>query len=60
MTFILDDTIIQVLHNDMISHNPYLVRITTYNQCAEFRINSDDLLELSKYLYQIVKRNEDA
>lgn len=50
-TIILDDDIIEIFHNPMLSTNPYLIRFFSYNsRVHEIRASHNDIQELSAAL----------
>lgn len=54
-TIVLEDDIIEILHNHSLSKNPYLIRFTNYhNMTYEIRANENDIRELSEILNKIV------
>jgi hypothetical protein len=50
-TIILDDNIIEILYNENLSKNPYLIRFFNYdNQTYEMRASEQELKQLSEIL----------
>jgi hypothetical protein len=50
-SLILDDIVIDILYNENLKHNPYLVRFTDFNyNLFEFRANDEDLSDLQKFI----------
>lgn len=54
-TIVLEDDIIEIFYNSRLSHNPYLIRFTNYDDMTyEIRASENDIRELSIVLNQIV------
>lgn len=50
-TIIFEDNVIEILHNTLLSKNPFLVRIYDYhNQPFEIRMNAEELKEMSEFI----------
>lgn len=45
---ICDDMLIELHHNPLVSKQPYLLKIFSYNNCDDYRLSSNDLLRLSE------------
>lgn len=54
-TIVLNDDIIEILHNENLKRNPYLIRLTNYNnERYEVRASKEDLEELSVIIDDII------
>ena len=52
---ILDDDVIEILHNENLTKNPYLIRMYNYsNEKYEIRVNEDDLKEFAKIINDLL------
>jgi hypothetical protein len=57
-SLILDDLVIDILYNKNLKYNPYLVRFTDFDyNLFEFRANNQDLLDLKKFIENILVSN---
>jgi hypothetical protein len=45
-----DEVMIEIHHNPILSHKPFLLKIYGYHSCSEVRLNFQDLLSLSESL----------
>jgi hypothetical protein len=54
-TIVLNNDVIEILHNENLKHNPYLIRLTNYdNERYEVRASKEDLEELSVIIDDII------
>lgn len=52
---ILDDDVIEILHNENLTKNPYLIRMYNYsNEKYEIRVSEDDLKEFAKIINDLL------
>jgi hypothetical protein len=52
---ILEDDILEILHNDLLSKKPYLIRMTNFsNEFYELRADEDDLSRLYEILRNLL------
>ena len=52
---ILDDDVIEILHNENLTKNPYLIRLYNYaNEKYEIRASEDDLKEFAKIINDLL------
>lgn len=52
---ILEDDILEILHNDLLSNKPYLIRMTNFsNEVYEIRADEDDLVRLREILEKVL------
>jgi len=52
---ILEDDILEIFHNDLLSNKPYLIRMTNFsNEVYEIRADKDDLVRLREILEKVL------
>ena len=52
---ILDDDVIEILHNENLTKNPYWIRLYNYaNEKYEIRASEDDLKEFAKIINDLL------
>ena len=56
---ILQDNIVEVLHNDMLSNRPYLMRLTGWNDRYDFRVSKEELENLAEFILSFVGEFKD-
>jgi len=54
-TIILTDDTIELMHNDMLSSRPYLLRLTGWNNFYDLRLSSEDLANLADSIKFFIK-----
>lgn len=56
---ILQDNIVEVLHNDMLSNRPYLMRLTGWNTQYDFRASKEELENLAGFILSFIGESND-
>lgn len=51
---ILEDLVIEILHNPNLTNKPYLLRCTTWNDKIEVRLTESELSKISDTIHNIV------
>jgi hypothetical protein len=63
-TLILQNSVVEVIENLFLTHQPYLVRINTWGQNIEIRVSAKELKDLGKFFSSFVatdsQDNEDT
>ena len=52
-TSILDDCVIEIFYNNILSKNPYLIRCTTFENQIDIRANAKDIKTLCDILNKL-------
>jgi hypothetical protein len=55
-----NDLIIDIHHNPMVNHQPYLLRVFGYDGSMEYRLNQQDMLNLAEQLANFVFDKSDT
>jgi hypothetical protein len=55
-----NDLIIDIHHNPMVNHQPYLLRVFGYDGSMEYRLNQQDMLNLAEQLADFVFDNPNS
>lgn len=54
-TIILDDYVIDILHNELLSSKPYLLRLTTWSDRHEIRVDENDLKDIISGIQKVLR-----
>jgi hypothetical protein len=55
-----NDLIIDIHHNPMVNHQPYLLRVFGYDGSMEYRLNQQDMFNLAEQLANFVFDKSDT
>lgn len=60
-TLIFQDDTVELIHNDLISHRKYLLRLTGWNNYYDLRASKDDLKAFADFITSFIEseQNED-
>lgn len=56
---ILQDDIIEIMHNELLKNKPFLIRITNYtNENYEIRMNQNELINFARNILQYSEKKD--